>query len=59
MYILWQRSIILENDVDVGIDKYDLDCTCVECYNSKVLPHNEYEAQRESEWYEIQGGYYG
>lgn len=53
------KEVIFENDIDVGIRRDDVDCACSECYKKISLPTSEYEEWFKSEWYEMQGSYYG
>ncbi len=53
------KLVVFENEEDVGIDRYDVNCSCPECFNKYELPIIEYEDELRYEWESMQGNYLG
>lgn len=46
-----KKEVVLENDIDVGIDRYDLLEMCPNCFN-KGIEEREHREQMEYEWWQ-------
>lgn len=51
------KKVVLETEsIDIDINRYDVDCSCKDCYNSITLLKIDYDSTIEFEWNEIQKG---
>ncbi len=53
------KEVVLENEIDVGVDRYDFNHSCTECFNKYELLKIQYEDEFKCEWENIQGNYLG
>lgn len=51
------KEVVLENDIDVGFDRRDLEEMCINCYN-KGIEAREYKEQMEYEYWKSGGSKY-